>query len=118
MTTGQGQFDYLGLLNEDPQTAYYAKLYGGGQKLSPNQSRYYQGGQGFNDVWSSYLGTLGEGLVKAQEQNMPFEKFLNSQGNTAFYDYLSQTPFTERYAKLPQELRGGTSRFAPQTRWV
>ena len=92
------------LLEEDPEMAYFGKLQG--QALTPNQRQYFQGQYG--PSYQSYLGELGSQL---ESEQMPTMKWL---------DYLTQNPFTKRYAQLPPSLRpgSGTARFAPPTRWV
>ena len=118
MTT-QGFPDYMGLLREDPQMAYYSKLFGGGEKLSQGQQRYFSG-QGQGEIWNQYLGSLGSGLQSAQQRGLSMTDYLNEDSTKSFYDYLSQTPFTERYAKLAPSLRGqeSSTRYAPPVRWV
>lgn len=110
-------YPFMDLLNEDPQIGYYAALYGGGN-VPKNQQRHF-GGQ-FNDIYSQYLGTQGQGLKEAQSKGLSLADYLNDDSlQTKFTDYLDQNPFTERYAQLPPELRGqSTSRFAPPVRWI
>ena len=112
------QFPFLSVLNEDPRLAFYSQLYGGGQPRSnPLQQNYFSGQ--FNDIYSQYLGTQGQGLAGAQQRGLSLADYLN-QPNQTFMDYLSQTPFTQRFAQLPPEFRPGqnTNRFSPSTRWA
>ena len=124
-------FPWLQYLNQDPQLAYYSKLYGGGQNLTPMQSRHFGGN--FNDIYSQYLGTQGKGLAEAavprdiynsttektENRGLTLAEYLNNP-NSSFTDFLDEMPFAKRYAQLPPELRpgGGIGRFAPPVRWM
>lgn len=112
MPTG---FPFLDLLNEDPRLAYYAQLYG--QNLNPLQRNFFQGQYG--DIYSQYLGQLGQGLASAQQRGLSLADYL-AQPQQGFYEYLQQSPFTQRFAQTPPDLRPGgrQSRFTPQTRWL
>ena len=111
-------FPFLDILNEDPRLAYYAQLYGGGgQGLNPLQQGHFQGQYG--DVYSRYLGQVGQGLVGAQQKGQSLADYA-AQPQQSFYDYLQNMPFTQRWDQTPKELRPGNSqsRFSPQTRWM
>ena len=110
-----GGFPFLDLLEQDPRLAYYTQLYGKG--LNPLQQGHFQGQ--YQDIYSRYLGQLGQGMLGAQQRGQSLSDYLG-QPQQKFTEYLQQTPFTERWTQLPPELRpgGGRSRFAPQTRWL
>ncbi|MDP2662635.1 MAG: hypothetical protein Q8R28_18105 [Dehalococcoidia bacterium] len=116
-TNSANSFPFLDILQEDPRLAYYSSLYGGGERLPPAQQQYY-GGQ-FNDIYSQYLGTQGQGLRDAQQQGLSLQQYLDNP-DTSFLDYLGTESFGQRYRALPPSLRAGSSqaRFAPPTRWV
>ena len=113
-----GEFPFLDVLNEDPRLAFYSQLYGGGQPRGSPQQQNYFGGQ-FNDIYSQYLGTQGQGLADAQQRGLSLADYL-SQPNQSFLSYLQQTPFTQRFAHLPPDMRPvqNRNRFSPSTRWM
>ena len=110
-------FDFLGLLNEDPQLSYYASLFGGGQRLSPMQTSYF--GNNFGDVYNRYLGTQGRGLVEAQQRGDSLVGFLNRPQST-FRDFLGQNSFAQMFQDLsPSQRPGGNlASFNPRTQWL
>ena len=103
------------LLSEDPRLAYYSQLYG--QNLNPLQQNYFQGQ--YNDIFSQYLGRLGQGLMGAQQQGQSLPDYL-AQPQGSFLDFLQEKPFTQRFAQTPPQMRPGSSRsrFAPNVRWL
>lgn len=117
MTT-QG-YNFKGLLDYDPNLAYNTKLYGGqgGKGLSQNQQSYF-GGQ-FNDNFSRYLGTQGQGLLDAQGKGLTLDQYLQNP-QSQFSDYLDQNPFQQQWGQMAPSQRpgGSTQRYAPNTRWI
>lgn len=94
---------YTQLLNEQPELAYNAALYG--QNLTPNQRRYGQ--NAYQDVWSEYLGRLGQQIQQGQAPTLQFT------------DFLPQQSFAQRYQQQTPQQRGDFSqRYAPRTRWL
>lgn len=101
---GQGsEYPFTDLLNEDPRLGYQSYL--PQFNLSQNQKKFFQ--NNYQDIFNEYLGALGQQIRQGQSPNLKFT------------DYLSQTPFTERYSSLSPEQRGETQqgRFSPRTRW-
>ena len=92
------------LLEEMPQAAYYGQL--GQQQMSPLARRYFEGNYG--DIYNQYLGRLGQQLMGGQEPTARFQ------------DFLSEAPFSQRFAQLPPEFTGRQSRrsrFNPYTQF-
>ena len=89
-----------------PQAAYYSSPRGtafSGQ--SANTQRYYQ--NQFQNVYNEFLGALGQQIRSGADPTLRFA------------DYLETTPFTERYAALPPQMAGRTTRqFGPGTRQI
>ena len=112
-------WSFLDLLNEDPQLAYFASLYGGDQRLSQNQRGFF--GNRFGDIYNQYLGTLGEGLKTAQSKGLKLHEYLNDPAlSTKFTDYLNQQSFGQRWGQMAPSQRpgGGIAQFAPPVRWL
>ena len=102
--SGQGSWEDL-VLGEMPQATYRSSPTGMayGQK-SPSQQRFFQ--NAYQDVYSDYLGQLGQSLRAGQNP-------------MAFMDYLETDPWTKRYAALPQTARGKTGAYSsPRTRYL
>ena len=122
MAGAPDQWSYLSLLDEDPQLAYFSQLYGGGEKLSQNQSSYF-GNQGFGDIWNQYLGSQGTGLKKAYAEGKDFPTYMKeaqADPNNSWTNYLGNVPFQQRWGQMSPSQRpgGSTQRFAPSTRWI
>ena len=92
------------ILEKDPKMAYFSAAPFSGA-TSPMQNQYWQGQ--FGNVYDQYTGSVGRQLQSGQEP-------------TSFVDYLSQTPFTERYTSLSPTMRPGsaTRRYNPGTRYM
>ena len=92
------------ILEKDPKMAYFSAAPFSGA-TSPMQNQYWQGQ--FGNVYNQYTGSVGRQLQSGQEP-------------TSFVDYLSQTPFTERYTSLSPTMRPGsaTRRYNPGTRYM
>ncbi len=94
---------FMSFLNEPGegyQSAYNAYQPSWG---SPRQQKYYQGQ--FADVQNEYLGKLGQQIMGGGAPTLNFT------------DFLSQMPWTQRYAQLPPSMRGfNASQFSPFTR--
>ena len=103
-STGILENPYLEWLEESPELAYYSNpMMTGIQR--PGERRYLQGQ--FQNVWSDYLGGLGEQIRAGQDPTAKFQ------------DYLASDPFTQRYAALtPQQAGRTTGRFSPTTRQI
>jgi hypothetical protein len=115
---------FMDFLDTDPAVAYYSSpraqafMLGmpseGYDPIDPKDAGVLgsQGRQRFfrnqyEDAYSEYLGSLGQQI----------------RGGTAptgsFADYLSDYPFTERYAALtPQQAGRTTNRYSPSTRHI
>ena len=91
-------------LERDPRAAYFSSAPFQGAS-SPAQRRYWEGQ--FGNVYNQYSGAMGSALREGRE-------------GPSFVDYLSQTPFTERYTALSPSMRPGGSfrRFSPGTRYM
>ena len=100
-----GWADYLQqLLNEEPKLAYYADLYG--QPRSPNQLKFGQ--NAYQDIYNQYFGALGQQIMGGQDPTLKFQ------------DFLSQSPFSQRFANLPPGLTGRSDAqrlYNPSTQW-
>ena len=105
MTWNEPSSLFSDLLEEDPELAYFTQLQNQSPQLTPNQRAYFQTQSG--PAYNRYLGQIGSQLSQGQ---LPSLKFL---------DYLTQTPFTKRYAELPPSLRPGvgSARFKAPTRY-
>lgn len=102
--SGQGSWENL-ILGEIPEATYRSSPTGMdyGQR-SPSQQRFFQ--NAYQDVYSDYLGQLGQSLRAGQNP-------------MAFMDYLETDPWTKRYAALPQTARGRTGAYSsPRTRYL
>jgi len=97
---------FADFLTDYPQAAYYSSPRGtafSGQ--SANTQRYYQ--NQFQNVYNEFLGALAQQGRGGQDLTLRFA------------DYLETTPFTERYAALPPQMAGRTTRqFGPGTRQI
>jgi hypothetical protein len=93
--------DFLqNILEEQPELPFFA---GVGGLRSPQQRRFFQGQ--FPNIFNEFLGRLGGQIQSGQTPNLRFT------------DFLSETPFTQRFASTPPSFRGDfQSRFAPRTR--
>ena len=91
-------------LEADPKAAYFSAAPFQGAS-SPAQKKYWEGQ--FGNVYNQYSGAVGSALKEGREA-------------PSFVDYLSQTPFTERYTALSPAMRPGSSfrRFNPSTRYM
>ena len=94
---------FMDLLEEDPRLGYYSYL--PQFNLTPRQRQY--AGNNYQDIFNEYLGALGQQIRQGQTPNLKWT------------DYLSQTPFTQRFSALSPEMRGqgDMQRFNPRTRW-
>ncbi len=93
---------FLETPGEPQQAAYYAyqPQWGG-----TRQQKYYQGQ--FANVQNEYLGKLGQQILGGGAPTLNFT------------DFLSQVPWTQRYAQMPPSMRGfSASQFNPYTRRV
>ena len=97
---------FADFLTDYPQAAYYSSPRGtafSGQ--SANTQRYYQ--NQFQNVYNEFLGALAQQGRGGQDLTLRFA------------DYLETIPFTERYAALPPQMAGRTTRqFGPGTRQI
>jgi len=97
---------FADFLTDYPQAAYYSSPRGtafSGQ--SANTQKYYQ--NQFQNVYNEFLGALAQQGRGGQDLTLRFA------------DYLETTPFTERYAALPPQMAGRTTRqFGPGTRQI
>ena len=97
---------FADFLTDYPQAAYYSSPRGtafSGQ--SANTQKYYQ--NQFQNVYNEFLGALAQQGRGGQDLTLRFA------------DYLETTPFTERYAALPPQIAGRTTRqFGPGTRQI
>jgi hypothetical protein len=102
MVIGNNSFDLFGdLLGEEPRAAFFSFQDQFGQR-SPNQRRYFQ--NQFSNIHNEFLGKLGQQL---RQGVMPQQTFT---------DFLGGLPFSQRFASLPPEMRGGQqSRLSPRT---
>ena len=93
-----GFWDYL---NENPESAYFANQ---NQWKTPNQKKYFQ--SQFSNIQNEYLGQLGQQIMGGGAPTLNFT------------DFLSQMPWTQKYAQLPPSMRGSNqSQYSPVTRW-
>jgi len=111
-TTGSGSApDWWNIvLQQLPQAQYYSAQTPGSYaenfaSRSPSRQRYFQ--QGYQDIYSSYLGNIGTSMRQGQEP-------------ITFMDYLeTNDPWTKRYSSLPQVSRGTTGMYTnPRTRFL
>lgn len=106
MTTGSDFFggtSFLDFLEEEPRTAFFSFQDQFGK--APAQQRYFQGQ--FQNIQNEFLGQLGQQI---RGGGLPTLRFA---------DFLSQFPFTQRYAQLSPFQRGERSAiFNPRTRFL
>ena len=110
MTTNNNYFGsnnpFADFFEDYPLAAYYSSPRGSefsGQ--SPNTQRYYQ--NQFQNVYNEYLGALGQQIRSGADPTL------------RFVDYLETTTFTERYAALPPQMGGRSTRqYSPGTRQI
>lgn len=96
-------FPFLDWLNDQPEVGYSAYLRGSG---GPPGMRRYFGGR-FDELWREYEGLLGQQAMSGQDPTLKWT------------DFLTQTPFTARYARLSPQQRGeSTGQFNPYVRWM
>ena len=110
MTTNNNYFGsnnpFADFFEDYPQAAYYSSPRGSAfSGQSPNTQRYYQ--NQFQNVYNEYLGALGQQIRSGADPTL------------RFVDYLETTPFTERYAALPPQMGGRSTRqYSPGTRQI
>ncbi len=97
--------DFLrGALEEDPRLSFFSFV--NEQARTPAQRQFFQ--NQFTPTFNNFLGTLGSQLRQGQVPTQTFSQFLG------------QTPFLDRFTRLPPSLRGDFSgqRLAPRTRRI
>tara|TARA_R100000306_G_C4338348_1_gene123920 strand:+ start:226 stop:582 length:357 start_codon:yes stop_codon:yes gene_type:complete len=106
---------YLDLLEDDPRMAFQAAIpYAGFSTLArPEQRQRDYWSNQYSNIYNEFLGHKGQGLQElASGENKP-------RNFGTFSEFLSNTPFTERYGALtPQQKGTGIRSFAPQTRHI
>ena len=114
---------YGGILDADPELAYMGAVsdtpFMGTKPMQRKAQDYYRGK--FGDMFNEYLGELGSFYKSQQNNQQNNQQSMTAQNRSVpkFTDFLSQTPFTERYASLTPYQRGmSTSRFSPSTRHI
>ena len=103
---------YSDMLEMDPQMAYLGTLtnqsFGGINPVQQKRARDYFANQ-YSNIYNEYMAKKGR---EYQQKVDPAEM-------TTFSDFLSDIPFTTRYAQLTPYQRGMSSqRFAPSTRYI
>lgn len=94
--------DFLsGILEDRPELSFFADV--NRFARSPRQRRFLS--SQYQPTFNKYLGQLGQQLQGGRIPTLRFQ------------DFLSETPFTERFAAMPPSFRGQSfARFRPRTR--